>query len=126
MSGPIDVAFIDKEGYVCRTYVNLQPNQRLSDRRACAVLERRTPAALREVAGEIPEDEYALLEDGWFHTGERVGLISEPFIIEEADLEGEAEEYLSEIASEEEFVSEFGPVFEFKPTPEFESVSSLY
>ena len=76
MRVPIDVAFVDRDGCVCRTYLNLPPARFLSDRHACAVLERRTPEGLACVEGEVPAGPPGI-RDGWFHVGERVVLGSE-------------------------------------------------
>lgn len=83
MRVPIDVAFIDRDGYVCKSCVNLKPGCRMSDERACAVLERRTPVYLEGVEGEAVPGIEDSVDDGWFHTGERLGLVKETFPFDE-------------------------------------------
>lgn len=69
MRTPIDVAFIDREGRVCRTHVALPPRRLLVCRHACAVLER--PAPPRVPSGPSPRPD-------WLHVGDRLDLGPSP------------------------------------------------
>lgn len=70
----IDVAFVDAQGLVRRSYINLAPNRLLVCRDARMVLERFTPKALREVEGEIPRGALPVTCDDWPHAGDTLQL----------------------------------------------------
>lgn len=103
MKVPIDVAFIDRDGYVCESYTALPPGNRVSDKRACAVLERRTPQHLL-ATGDLGQNgiDEAANKDGWYLVGDRLGLTVEPFPPIEEILAGEEEEPISAIFDEVE------------------------
>lgn len=74
MALPIDVAFVDCAGRVCKTYVNLPPRRYIACRGACATLERFSPVGNTSVAGEIPPHASLFVDDGWFHVGDYLDL----------------------------------------------------
>lgn len=74
MRQPIDVAFVDHTGTVCRTFLNLPPRRHISCRKACATLERYSPPGNAGTSGEIPPHASLFVDDGWFHVGESLEL----------------------------------------------------
>jgi uncharacterized membrane protein (UPF0127 family) len=66
MKRPIDVAFIDREGRVCRIHMALPPRRLLFCRRACAVLER--PVSTRIPSGPAPGSDWLRVGD-WLDLG---------------------------------------------------------
>ena len=74
MHRPIDVAFVDEEGLVLKTYKCLAPGRRLRHPGAHAVLERFSPPDERSLEGEVPLLACGSHADSWWHAGERVRL----------------------------------------------------
>lgn len=77
----IDVAFIDKRGRVLRSHEDVRPNRVLACRRACATVERFTPAAALGAAcgaceqGVTPWPSEGMLANACLHTGARSGTM---------------------------------------------------
>ena len=94
MTHPIDVAFVNEQGRVCKTYRSLKPASRLSCSEAIAVLERFSPSNETDVSGEVPIDATLFVHDSWFHVGDSLtlcasnGLLMRDFFFDE-DCEGD-------------------------------------
>ncbi|NTU89248.1 MAG: DUF192 domain-containing protein [Actinobacteria bacterium] len=74
MMHPIDVAFVNEQGRICKTYRCLKPASHLSCSEAVAVLERFSPSHETDVSGEVPIDATLFVRDSWFHVGDSLAL----------------------------------------------------